>query len=64
MLCQVRKKPDEELLDLSGQIICKKYKLKNQAGSGAHGVVYLGKDISSNLPVAVKVVILFVSLYY
>eukprot|EP00347_Sterkiella_histriomuscorum_P022880 403336811 len=52
---QVRKKPDEELQDLSGEVIGKRYKLKKQAGQGAHGMVYLGKDTQTDMHIAVKV---------
>jgi len=36
-----------------------KYKLKKQIGHGAHGRIYLGKDLKSKQPVAIKIVIAF-----
>lgn len=56
MQSQVKKKPEDELPDMSGTTVCKKYLLKRQAGQGAHGMVYLGKEVLTNCPVAVKVV--------
>ncbi|CDW90051.1 protein kinase domain containing protein [Stylonychia lemnae] len=54
MLTQVKKKPEDELQDMTGQTIAKRYKLKKQAGQGAHGMVYLGKDLQTEMPIAVK----------
>lgn len=55
-MSQIRKKPDEEIPDLAGQLICKWYKLKKVVGQGAHGMVYIGKDLSTDTDIAAKMV--------
>jgi hypothetical protein len=37
-------------------VIAKRFKIKKPAGQGAHGMVYLGKDITNELPIACKFV--------
>lgn len=44
MTTQLKKKPEDELPDLTGQTLCKRFKLKLLLGKGAHGMVYIAKD--------------------
>lgn len=41
----IKKKPEEELPDLSDEILFKRFKIKSSVGKGAHGMVYFAKDL-------------------
>jgi hypothetical protein len=52
----LKKQSTDGLPDLSGLIISNQFKLKHPVGKGAHGLVYRGKDIKTDMSIAVKVV--------
>jgi len=51
-----KKKPEEEVPDYLNKAIAKRFLAKKQLGQGAHGLVYLGKDLSTEAPIAIKLV--------